>query len=30
MLATHNGWQIYHLDVKTTFLNGEFLKEVYV
>lgn len=29
-LAAKNEWEIHHLDVKTTFLNGELLEEVYV
>jgi hypothetical protein len=29
-LTSHNGWPIYHLDVKTTFLNGELIEEVYI
>ncbi len=29
-LTGHNGWPIYHLDVKTTFLNGESIEEVYI
>lgn len=29
-LAAHNGWQVHHMDVKTAFLNGEILEEVYV
>ena len=29
-LATSNGWEIHHLDVKTTFLHGELKEDVYV
>lgn len=29
-LATKNNWEVHHLDVKTTFLNGEIQEEVYV
>ncbi|KAL8154787.1 hypothetical protein AgCh_000227 [Apium graveolens] len=29
-LAARNGWKVHPLDVKTTFLNGEILEEVYV
>jgi hypothetical protein len=29
-LAAHHGWHVHHMDMKTTFLNGELLKEVYV
>ena len=28
--AASNGWQIHHLDVKTTFLHGELREDVYV
>jgi hypothetical protein len=28
-VAADEGWQVHHMDVKTTFLNGE-LQEVYV
>jgi len=24
-LAAHEGWQVHHMDVKTTFLNGDLL-----
>lgn len=29
-LAGHQGWQIFHLDVKTAFLNGVIEEEIYV
>ena len=29
-LAAHNGWNVYQLDIKTTFLNGDLHEEVYV
>ena len=29
-LATHHRWTIYHLDVKSSFLNGILEKEVYI
>lgn len=29
-LAACNSWRVHHLDVKTAFLNGEILEEVYV
>jgi hypothetical protein len=29
-LAAHGNWQIHHMDVKSTFLNGVLLEEVYV
>lgn len=29
-LAAHGNWEIYHMDVKSAFLNGALLEEVYV
>ena len=29
-ISVQFGWLVYHLDVKTTFLNGEISKEIYV
>lgn len=29
-LAAQRGWGLYHLDVKSTFLNGEIIEEVFV
>jgi hypothetical protein len=29
-LAAHKGWEVHHLDVKSTFLNGDLLEEAFV
>jgi hypothetical protein len=29
-LAAHNGWEMHHMDVKSTFLNGELQDKVFV
>ena len=29
-LAASNGWEVHHLDVKTAFLHGDLVEEVYV
>ena len=29
-LAAHHDWQVHHMDVKSAFLNGDLLEEVYV
>jgi hypothetical protein len=29
-LASSMGWRLYHMDVKTTFLNGEIKEDVYI
>jgi hypothetical protein len=29
-LAAQNGWKVHHMDVKSAFLNGDLIEEVYV
>jgi hypothetical protein len=29
-LAAQEGWKVHHIDVKSTFLNGDLKKDVYV
>jgi hypothetical protein len=29
-LATHNGWKVHQIDVKTTFLNGDLKENVFM
>ena len=30
MLAAQEGWQVHHMDVESTFLNGDLKEEVYM
>jgi hypothetical protein len=30
LLATQEGWQVHHMDIKSTFLNSDLKEEVYV
>jgi hypothetical protein len=29
-VAAHHGWTVHHMDVKSTFLNGDLAEKVYV
>lgn len=29
-IAAHHGWTVHHLDIKSAFLNGDLVEEVYV
>ena len=29
-IATHHSWEVHHMDVKSTFLNGELKEVIYV
>jgi hypothetical protein len=29
-LVAHEGWEVHHMDVKSTFLNGDLKEDVYI
>jgi hypothetical protein len=29
-LVAHEGWEVHHMNIKSTFLNGDLQEEVYV